>query len=314
MRESRSAPLEFVKQALDDEPAPPTAEELAASREAAFEFVQQLARDLSDGKFELPPFPDIALRVREALNDPDVSVEKIARIVLSEPVLAARLLRIANSALMRRGANEITDVKTAIARLGFEMVRNAAVALALDSTFKAPETGPLRQHIERTRHHSVRVAVLSYVLARRLAKDSVKPDEAMLAGLLHGIGRFYILMRVDAFPTLFGHRDVLEDLLAQWHSGVGRAIVESWGFPEPVATAVDEHEVLDREHVGKADLADVVLAANLLARRATPEQAAGAELATVPACVKLGLDESVAVGVLVESEEEIRSMSQALGS
>jgi putative nucleotidyltransferase with HDIG domain len=312
MQQEKIASLEFVKQSADsgEESAARDAED---TRAAAFEFVKQLAHDLSTRSFELPPFPDVALRVRDALNDPDVSVDKIARIVLSEPVLSARLLRVANSALMRRGSIEITDVKTAVNRLGFDMVRNAAVSLAMDSTFRMPPQGPLRAHIEQTRRHSVRVAVLSYLLARR-QRDAERPDEAMLAGLLHDIGRFYILTRVDAFPDVFGHPDVLEELMADWHTGVGRAIVESWGFPESIAVAVDEHEVLDREHYGKADLADVVLVANLLANRDEPGRAEPPAMGDIPACAKLQIDEAAAAQVLGESEDEIRSMSQALGA
>lgn len=316
MAQSRNDSFEFVRQVSAGDPGDrhgADSAEQQASREAAFAFVKQLARDLSDGCFELPPFPDVALRVREALSEPNVNVDRIARIVLSEPVLSARLLRIANSAMMRRGSLEITDVRVAISRLGFEMVRNTAVSLAVDSAFKPPAKGPLRRHIEDTRRHSVRVAVLSYILARRMA-DSVKPDEAMLTGLLHAIGRFYILMRADAFPELFEHPDVLDGLMQDWHPGVGRAIVESWGFPEAIAVAVDEHEVLDREHPGRADVADVVLVANLLASRDGNVATAIADMAAIPACQKLKIDEQVGMRVLAESEEEIRSMSQALGA
>jgi putative nucleotidyltransferase with HDIG domain len=314
MREAKNASFEFVKQLSADgaEDSPMDMPDPAASRAAAFEFVKRLAEDLSKGSFELPPFPDVALRVRDALSDPEVSVDKIGRIVLSEPVLSARLLRMANSAMLRRGSLEISDVKSAISRLGFDMVRNAAVSLAMDSTFKVPDRGPLRGHIEKTRSHSVRVAVLSYLLARR-QHDSVKPDEAMLTGLLHDIGRFYILTRVDAFPAVFGHPDVLEELLQDWHTGIGRAIVESWGFPEEIAVAVDEHEILDREHFGKADLADVVLAANQLANRGEPGRAQSPPVAEIPSFAKLSLGESIVAEVLAESEQEIHSMSQALG-
>jgi len=317
MKQSRNDSFEFVRQVSTEAPEDTRAASDDAgpedSRAAAFAFVKQLAQDLSDGSFELPAFPDVALRVREALNDPQVSVDKIARIVLSEPVLSARLLRIANSAMMQRGSLEVTDVKMAISRLGFDMVRNTAVSLAVDSAFKAPAHGPLRRQIENTRRRSVRVAVLSYILAKRLA-DSVKPDEAMLTGLLHAIGRFYILMRAEAFPELFEHPDVLQGLLQDWHPGVGRAIVEAWGFPEPIAVAVDEHEVLDREHPGRADVADVVLVANLLASREAAGQANLSAMASIPACVKLKIDEQLGMRVLAESEEEILSMSQALGA
>ena len=92
----------------------------------------------------------------------------------------------------------------------------------------------------------------------------------MLAGLMHDIGKLYILTRVEAYPALFGDRENFDALLSAWHTGVGRAIVELWGFPEPIATAVDEHEELARSASTAIDLADVVLVANLLSHRGEP--------------------------------------------
>jgi HD-like signal output (HDOD) protein len=310
-RDSHASTLEFVKQQGDDELATETVESGESTPEqSAFEFVQQLAADLSCGNFELPAFPEIALRVRDALNDPDVCVDKLSRIVLSEPVLSARLLRIANSALMRRGAMEVTDVKVAVSRLGFDMVRNTSVSVAMDSAFGGCSAAALRQHFERTRRHSVSVAVLSYMLAKRLA-IGLNPDEAMLSGLLHAVGRFYIFSRVQSFPDLFAEESMMDQLMSDWHTGVGRAIVESWGFPDAIAVAVDEHEIIDREHPGRADLADIVLVANLLARLspgAEPEW----NISDVPACAKLRLDPATISNVLSESEAEVQSMATAL--
>lgn len=118
----------------------------------AFEFVKRLGEELASNDFDLPPFPDTALRVREALSDPDVSIETLSNIVLSEPALTARLLRMANSAMMRRGTLEISDVKTAMSRVGLDMVQNAAVSLAANEAFHASDGSPLREHLDKTRN------------------------------------------------------------------------------------------------------------------------------------------------------------------
>ena len=95
---------------------------------------------------------------------------------------------------------------------------------------------------------------------------------------------------------------------------MGRAIVEAWGFPEAIAVAVDEHEVLDREHAGRADVADIVLVANLLASRDERAEADLPAMDSIPACMKLKIDEQLGMRVLAESEQEILSMAQALGA
>jgi len=283
------------------------------SGDTAFEFVKQLGRELARSEFNLPPFPDVALRVRDALANPNVSVDDVARIVTSEPILVTRLLRMANSALLKRGPMEVTDVKVAINRLGFEMVRNAAVSLAVDNSFVAPEGSLLRSHIDRVRKHSVRVGAIAYVLAKR-HKSIRKPDEAMLAGLVHDIGVFYILTRVEAYPELFANQQALAELLQGWHTGVGKAIAEAWGFPEPVVEAIDEHELIEREHLGPPDLADVLIVANLIAHLGDSGFPAATELREISACRRLGIDEATVTRLLEESGDELRSMNQALGA
>lgn len=284
---------------------------MKTATDVGFDFVQQLAVELADNNFEIPPFPDTALRIQDALKDPDVSVEKLSSIVLSEPMLTARLLRLANSAMMQRGPIEVTDIKTAISRIGLAMVQNVAISLATSEVFKASGNSQLSSQLKKTRKHSNKVCALAYVLARNV-NCSGNPDEAMLAGLLHAIGKFYILSRTNDFPELLADQDSLEDLLSEWHTGVGRAIVESWGFPEQIANAVDEYELLDRDHVGRADIADIVIIANLLARADEGEDIELAELDELPSLSRMNTNSEAIQDMLVTSGDEISSMTSAL--
>lgn len=281
--------------------------------DTAFEFVKKLSLDLSGNDFDIPPFPDIALRIREALDDPDVSIEALSQIVLSEPALTARLMRMANSAMLHRGTLEITDIKTAISRVGLDMVQNAAISYATRETFKVMDNSTLREHIERTREHSIRVAALSYILAKKTSYTG-KPDEAMLAGLLHAIGKFYILTRADKFPDLFADPGVLEGVLNEWHTGIGRAIIESWEFPEHIVNAVDECELLDRQGFGPADVTDIVIVANILAKTGEEQADGQPDLDELPSLSRMKADSSTIRNFVQESEDEINSMTQALNS
>lgn len=285
-----------------------SAQERTETSSSAFKFVEALASELSSGKYDIPVFPDVALKVRDALNDPDVSVDKLTHIVRSDPLFTTQLLRLANSAMLMRGSREVIELKTAISRMGFKMVRNIAVSRAMDATFSVPESGLLRIHIGKLREHSIRVASLAYLLAKRL-RHIKNPDEAMLAGLLHDIGKFYILTRVEKFPDLFIDDQEFTELLTQWHTGVGRAIVESWGFLDQIADAVDEHDELDRVHFGPADITDVVIVANLIANSQDSEWS---DIAGIPSCKRLNIDKQNIDRILGESSEEVNSMAQAL--
>jgi putative nucleotidyltransferase with HDIG domain len=284
-----------------------------SSSQATFTFVQSLAQELSHQEFDIPPFPDVAIRIRDAMNNPNVTTHDIAKIITADPVLATRLLRMANSALLRRGPIEITDINAAIGRLGFDLVKNTVVSLAMDTTFAADNVNAeVRQYIDAVRTHSTHVCALAYILAKQ--QSSIKnPEEVMLVGLLHDIGKFYILNRANDFPELFGDPVTLNQLVATWHTGVGRAIIESWGFPPRIAVAIDEHETLARYQPGSPDMTDIVLVANLFVNLHENPPDELPDLSEIPACKKMEINHERMAGIMLASEDEIRSIEQALG-
>ncbi|MDX1697127.1 MAG: HDOD domain-containing protein, partial [Thiohalobacterales bacterium] len=210
-----------------------------------------------------------------------------------------------------RGPIEITDIGVAIGRLGFDLVHNTVISLAMDTTFSAQKDSAIYKYVQAVRKHSTHVSALAYILATLVQKDNA--EDIMLAGLLHDIGKFYILNRAKDFPDLFGEPQQLEELLETWHTGVGRAIVESWGFPDNIAEAVDEHEVLGRAEPGTPDMTDIVLVANLFVNLQDKSLDELPDLKAIPACVKMGIDHDRMAGIMAESEEKIRSIEQALG-
>lgn len=275
----------------------------------AFEFVRELARELAGGEFELPPFPDTALRVQRCMDDPSADVHAVAAVVAREPALAARLMRMANSALLRRGTMEITNLPTAISRVGMDMVLNAAVSFAAREAFRPPPGSACAEAIEALRGRSVRVAVIAFVISRRL-KTVGKPEEAMLAGLLHGVGRFYVYTRAAAHPALFADGGALEALVQDWHSGVARAIVEAWGFPEAIAHAVCEQETDRRDRRGQPTIGDVLyVAMDVTSVLEDPDR----DLANSDALARLRLDAADLAEILRDLDPVIRAMITNLG-
>lgn len=276
--------------------------------EATLQFVVQLGSDLDKGEFDLPPFPDTALKVQECVRDPDTDIRSLAAIVATEPALAARLMRMANSALMHRGSFEVMDIPTAISRVGMDMVQNAAVSFATREAFKMPPGNPCVNELKNLRRTSVKAAAIAYLLANHV-RSVRKPDEAMLAGLLNSVGKFYIFTKAGDHPGLFADRKALDQLVAQWHTGVARAIVESWQFPETIALAVDEQELKDRDRTGTADLSDLLFVANLIARAGIQ---AAEHLGDMDALKRMGMDAEKLHAILQEGEEDLQSMESAM--
>lgn len=276
-----------------------------------FTFVQTLAAELSGGKVDLPSFPDIALKVRQALADDNVSADKVVRVVSSEPALAARLLQISNSAALNFSGHPVTDLRTAVARLGFNMVRSAAIAFAMSQLKKVDALRGLEQPLDELWRRSAAVAAMSHVVARRLTK--VNPDTALLAGLLHGIGELYILTRANRHPELFANPAAYQMVVRDWHSSIAKALLENWEMAEEVIVAVSEFENFDREHRGPADLTDVLTVGFLIVSYQEHPDTIELNMQGVAACTRMKLDHAAYEKLIRESADEVAAMQQALG-
>ena len=275
-----------------------------------FEFVAALCKELDDNTLDLPAFPDVALRVQQALADPEISADQVARVVGSDPVFSARLLKVANSAMLNAVGVQIKDLRIAIMRLGFNMAYNIAVSIAVEQVMNASTADRLHPYLKKLWHHSVEVAAYSYVIANKLT--GINPDEAMLAGLLHDIGKYYILTKSEQYPRLFDRPETLDAIIRDWHTAIGRSILEAWKFSEEVALSADEHESIDRTHVGMADLTDVVIIANLFSHQQEPDMLPDIDWEEIPAIRRLNMTAETAFEVIRDSQEEMQSIIRAL--
>jgi len=275
-----------------------------------FEFVANLCEELNNRTLDLPAFPDVVVRIRKALRDPEITADQVVRVVGSDPVFSARLLRVANSALMNAAGVQINDLRIATMRLGFNMTYNIAVSIAVEQVMKSSRVNKLHPYLKELWKHSVRVAAYSYVIADR--QTDINPDEAMLAGMLHDIGKFYILNKSGKYPELFNQPETLDMIMQDWHTAVGRSILDAWKFSEEIAVAADEHESLERMHYGAADLTDVVMVANLFAHQQQPAQIPDIDWEAIPAIKQLKLTAETALEIIKESRQEMQSIIQAL--
>jgi HD-like signal output (HDOD) protein len=276
----------------------------------AFEFVRSLAGELSSGKIDLPSFPEIATRVRQVLQDPKSSIDQVVRLVGSEPALAARLMRVSNASAFNRSGKQVTDLRTAINRIGYSMVRSAAMAFAMSQLRRGAKLERLQSRLDQLWQNSTQVAALAYVLARTSSK--VNPDEALLAGMMHGIGKLYIMTRAAQHPELFVDNETLDEICASWHASIGKAILENWEFSDLMANAVGEQDDFSREEEVEPDLRDVIAIAILMASYEADIPGLQIALNGLPATVRLGLDEARIHTVIEDCAAEVSALSEAL--
>lgn len=279
------------------------------SQQSLFKFVSELARELSVGRVDLPSFPDVAARVQHILSDEAVTGERIARVVSSDAGLAARILTMANSTLLHRGGARVTDLKVAITRIGHENIRTAALAYATAQLRRAAELSHIRTQLDACWHEGVRVAALAHAMAKESKR--VRTDEAMLAGLLHNVGKIYILARVPADQVASFGDDGEE--LRNWHPSIGQALIENWKLGEELAAAVGGQYELERSHSGPPDLQDLLIVAVNVATQMANNSADDSELAKMPAAAALGLNDSALVRIMLESQTDVEMLQAALG-
>lgn len=278
------------------------------------EVFNTLAAGVGHGELAFPTSAQVAIKVRQALDDPECHIEAAAHLVQAEPLLAARVVAMANSVTYNRAGNPVTDVRTAVARLGFRTVRALAMALITRQLSGSPSDPALQTMAAQLWQHTAHVAALAHVIARRVTK--VDGETAMFAGIVHEVGGFYLLSQAKRQPGL------LDGDFDAWMEGgemiLGRAVLQVLEVPAPVLEAIEAYWD-GFLAIPPHSLGDTLLLAEELcpvpsplhrfnSRGAAPGSAdmgAGGNLDMV-------LGEETLSGILAEAAEEVGSLTGAL--
>ncbi len=233
----------------------------AAAPVTAADFVQMLARDLTNNDLELPTFPEAVVRIQQAFQRDDVNANEIVRIISSDPALAARIIKTANSAAVRTSANEITDVRKAVVQMGFKLLQNCAISFALRQLERNEGLSEdARKALKDIWRESVELAARSFVIAKHYTK--LNAEEAMLAGLLSVLGRLYIFMKSIEYPDITYSE--LDEILREWHPAIAKAIAETWSMSDELANALENQLHIDLPVEETATIAEVLISARLI--------------------------------------------------
>jgi hypothetical protein len=272
------------------------------------EAFKNIAAEAARGELVFPTNVNASLKLQQALDDPDCHMEAAAQLVQAEPMLAARSVAIANSAAYNRSGGEITNVRTAVMRLGFQALRTLVAAVVVRQLGGAITTPSLRLKAAQLWEHTAHVAALAHVIAKRVTH--VDPETAMFAGIVHEIGGFYLLSRAEDYPGLLDGD--LEDWVEYGEAKIGRGVLKQLAVPDSVTQAVEAlwygFRALPPETLG-----DTLLLANDLAPVASPlQRRAGATSVVSAATVDFVVGDGTLASILEESEEEVRSLTAAL--
>jgi HD-like signal output (HDOD) protein len=272
--------------------------------------LEEIAASAARGELVFPTHAEMALRVRRALDDPDSSVDQLAKLIQAEPLLAARVVGMANSVTYNRSGRPIVDIRKAITSVGFKTLRALATAVVVRQMEEMPKTPAHRELAIRLWEHTAHVASLAYVIAKRVTHQD--PDTAFFAGIVHEVGGFYLISRAADYPGLF--ETEIPDWDGQEEAHVGRAVLKVLAVPEPVMTAI---EALWEGMLAMPPetLGDTLLLADQLAPVESPlSTLAGMSREGVGIKIDLAIDDETLSGILEDAAEEVKSLTSALKS
>jgi HD-like signal output (HDOD) protein len=278
----------------------------------AFAFVRELAEIMNRGHVELPSFPAVAARVIQVLNDQSASTEQVVKVLGAEPALAARTLRMANSIALNPAGHEIRDLRMGVLRVGFDVLRSAAITFAMSQLKDARNYEGSEAQFAALWRRSSLVAATCYATAKE--HRLFRPNNAMLAGLLHDVGRLYLFCQSGRYPALTRDPEGSRQVMDEWSPPLGKAILDNWNMAEDLAAAVEKQNDLDRDPEAAADLADILIVGKILACRIEqPDDASPAIVEELPSLKRLRLTPAELDRIIETSHQEIESLRSALG-
>jgi HD-like signal output (HDOD) protein len=266
-------------------------------------WTDSIRRAVETGRIALPPLPNLVNHLMEILKREDTSSRDVAKLVGTDPAVAATVLRWANSPVFG-GLTPVTDLSLAIARLGFKQVTSAVTTVAHSAHFHSDDPSKA-EILETLWSHAVVVGWATKQIATLTGGD---PEESFVAGLLHDTGKLLVLRTADYLEE---HDKaeitpvVLHELMDTLHTELGYKTLTSWRVPQPVCEAALHHhdEEPDQEH----PLAIQVQAADAIACKIGfhihPDP--DLNLTVLPALEYLNLSDLELATVMVDVEDQV---------
>ncbi|MCB4358092.1 HDOD domain-containing protein [Quatrionicoccus australiensis] len=274
------------------------------------EALYAIAADAVRGDMVFPTNAEIGLRVQKLLDDPDCSIDQLAKLISAEPVLLSRVIGIANSVAYNPSGQAMNDVRSAISRLGFNTLRILVMAVIVRQMQGLSQSPEHRAIAARLWEHTAHVAALARVIARRVTHQD--PDAAFFAGIVHEIGGFYLISKVGRYPNLLNSGfEVWRD---EGEARISGTILQILGVPEKIQEAISS---LWNGYLSMPpqSLGDTLLLADQLSPVCSP-LSSGDDLPqkTPPADLDMMIDDAMLSQVLAESAAEVKSLTDALNA
>jgi len=286
-------------------------EEDLARSEAETNLSFRLYRDLKSDQAVLPSLPDLALRIRRAIDDEISDAKAVAKLVESDPAMATKLLKVANSALYG-GLNNVETCSNAVVRLGMDTTKKLVLTFALKEVFRSRDP-VIQKRMQALWKHSSYIAAICFVLARRV--PGMESEEALLIGLVHDVGSIAILNYIEKYPELAENEAVMEETISRLRGELGAMILRKWNFGPQVVAGARDAENWTHKHNREPEFTDLLIVAQVHDRLRLGQTDDLPTLDKISAIQRVLGDEAspeTSLEILHETKTQIEEMSRVL--
>lgn len=264
------------------------------------------------GDVKLPSLPDVALRIRDAMKDPNHDTEIIAKIIQADPALAGYLISVANSPFYRSMAHA-DNVKAAITRFGLKVTRNLSTSYTLRNVFRT-NNQHLKKIILGIWRRSAHVAAISAIIAKKYS--DLDPEQCMLAGMLQDVGTLLLLTQLENNDEVLSDMSGLSQVINEYSSKSGVVLVDHWELGDDITSVVRNRNHWQYDHEGPIDIVDIIILAKLHSFIGTSAMKLCPRINSVPAFKKITsveLTPENSFAIIQQAEVEIKELQSLLG-
>jgi len=277
------------------------------------EIFEKIFAAYASGKIELPSLPDIAIKVHKAVKNEHVTTDDIAHIIEADPAIAAHILKLANSPLLRT-INPVLSIRDAVMRLGMSATRDYVLVFSVQNIFKT-SSAQLKKIMKTLYMHSAQVAAMCLSISK--LQHRLKPESALLAGLLHDIGVIPILTYADKIGSVSGMEKEIYGVIKKLKPLVGSMMLKQWGLDNLFVCVVENAENWFRNDSEALDYGDLVVIAQLHKYIRSQIDGDAPELESVPAFKKMTVvsdDPDCGDKIIQIAHEELQEVMRLLSA
>ncbi|MCQ8117882.1 HDOD domain-containing protein [Methylomonas rosea] len=221
-------------------------------------FFNSFAQAYRENKLRLPSLPDVALKLKDAVQK-DIGIRGAAEIIQLDPPIVAKLIQVANSPLYATEIS-INNCHDAVARIGLNATRNLVMGISMKQLFSCTDP-ELMKGMQSLWKNSLYVSSLSFVLAQECS--NINPEDALLGGLIADIGAIPLLHFAEQFPDGGPSFQELQTALPYLRGPVGVLMLHTLGFPEQLGNIPHQAENWLYDSGSELTMTDIVILAKL---------------------------------------------------